>query len=85
MSNLYRGVHGASQGSELSRRDEIARTKDEQISPFMQVFVLEVISDPQQITTEKIEYWRNVLDISLSPSSNFDDGEEREKMMEQPA
>jgi len=40
-------------------------------SHFYQMVVLEVISDPNQITREKVEYWKNVLKIGLSWSAKY--------------
>ena len=38
---------------------------------FMRMFVIEVISDPQSITDEKIAYWENVLGIANSQTSVY--------------
>lgn len=40
-------------------------------SHFYQMIVLEVISDPKQITREKVDYWTNVLKIGLSWSAKY--------------
>lgn len=43
---------------------------------FMQMFVLEVISDPKKITKEKVEYWQQVLKINLHSSQKYVSGPE---------
>jgi len=59
------------QGESAKNLARIKSATDKFYSAFSQMVVLEVISDPKQITPEKVEYWQKVLKIGLSWSSRY--------------
>lgn len=63
------------QGEATPVRSGIASLTRDPLPAFMQVFVLEVISDPKKVTKEKVDYWNQIFKLGISPSSNFESGE----------
>lgn len=59
------------QGESAQTLAKIKSATDKFYSSFSQMVVLEVISDPKQITPEKVDYWTKVLKIGLSWSSRY--------------
>jgi len=62
---------GLAAGRDVSTYANIRSLVPDHASNFMQVFVLEVISDPKIVTKQKVEYWEKVLKLTLNSTKKF--------------